>query len=155
MSRQGEVGPSDPVTGLRWWMRVMGLLYVLVGLSAFLLQEQLLHLAFPRIDAATHGDSYLALRTTLTVWGSYVGLIGGAVLVGSRNPLRHVGLAWLVIATEASGALGDVWLSTLDHVNAAVTVPGIPFHLITIALGVLFLWRSRSVGWKLIETKKA
>jgi hypothetical protein len=136
-------------------MRVMGLGYVCVGLAAFLLPDPFLSRLFPRVDAATQGDSYLALRTTLTVWGAYVGLIGGAVLVGSRNPRRHVGLAGLVIATEAAGALGDVWLSTLGHVNAAVTVPGILLHLISVVLGVVFVWRSGSGGWKFLETRKA
>jgi len=133
----------------------MGLLYIFAGLFAFFLQERFLYLVFPRVDAATHADSYFALRTTLTVWGVYIGMIGGALLVGSRNPLRNVGLAWLVVATETSGALGDVWLSTLDHVNARVTLPAIPFHLITMALGLFFLWRSRSLEWKCIETMKA
>jgi len=129
---------------LRRWMMVMGGIYVLAGSIAFLMSAEFVSLLFLKINIGADVYSYRALLTAVKVWGSYVSVIGASVLIGSRKPLRHVGLVWLVIATETMGAAGDVWLSSLGHVNRAIVLPGIPFHLITAGLGVLFLRRATS-----------
>ena len=132
------------LTAMKWWMRVMGSLYLLVGLSAFFAQGPAALLLFEGLDPTDHGSSFLALRTTLSIWGAYVAIIGGCVLGFSRDPLRSVGLVWLVIMIETAGVVGDVWLSTLAHANRAVVLPGILLHLVALSLGLYFWFEVRA-----------
>ena len=112
-------------------------MYLGAGMVGLLGHRPMIALLFPGAEGA--GDTYLALGTALSVWGAYVAVIGGALLVGSRSPLRHGGLVGLAVAIEIMGVLGDAWLGTLDHVNRLV-LGGIPLHFVLATAGVL-LWR--------------
>ncbi len=71
-------------------------------------------------------------------------IIGGALLVESRSPLRHGGLVGLAVAIEIVAVLGDAWLGTLDHVNQTMVLGAIPLHFVMATAGLL-LWR-RAAG---------
>ena len=123
---------------LQLWMRLMGAMYVVAATVAFIAPDQMIDLLF--LGVSTLDGAYPALGTVLSVWGAYVGVIGAAVLIGSRAPLRHSGLVGLVIGLESVATVGDIWLATLDHVNRAIVAPPIVLHAALATAGAL-LWR--------------
>ena len=123
---------------LRWWMRGIGVMYLGAGMVGLFGHRPMIARLFPGAEGP--GDTYLALGTALSVWGVYVAVIGGALLVGSRSPLRHGGLVGLAVAIEIVAVLGDAWLGTLAHVNQTMVLGAIPLHFVMATAGLL-LWR--------------
>lgn len=81
------------MNGLRWWFRIVGLLYVIMGIGFFPpVNEARLPLMIT-IDAPTTSVVYKALVDWMFTFGLDMLVTGGFMLYASRNPARQLNLS--------------------------------------------------------------
>ena len=137
--------PEGHVTKLTWWMRLVGVFYLL----------QFVMMAFVRAPIRTFGpDGALAqadagepvasfLVDTWLTFGLEVGAIGVALLVAARHPSQARGVVWTVLGIELMrGIVLDTYM-----IARGIEVSGyaiwIVIHSVVIVTGLLALRTAR------------
>src|SRR5260221_5602429 len=98
------------MTRLRWWMRVVGALYVFVFVASAILRLPI-RSEGPEglLDRASAGDA--TARFVVDVWGTfglYLGAVGVALLIASRVPHHARALAGAVLGIEVAGIAAEL-----------------------------------------------
>jgi hypothetical protein len=135
---------ANAMTLARWWMRVVGLFYVLVFVVVVFVKAPIQVEGPPGVlELARSGDRVAAFVVdTWVTLGLFVLAVGIGLLAASRIPRQSVGLVWAVACFEASGIVADVYKITRGYdVKAPVT--WMVIHGVIIATGLLTL-RNRS-----------
>ena len=99
------------MTGLAWWMRIVGGLYVFLFFAATVLRLPI-RAEGPKglLDRAAAGDP--TSRFVVDVWfmlGLYFLVIGASLLIASRAPSQATDLVWMVVGFEVAGIAVDVY----------------------------------------------
>ena len=128
------------MTGLEWWMRVVGGLYLFLFVAATFLRLPI-RSEGPKglLAAASAGDptARFAVDTWVTL-GLYFGVIGAALLVASRGPGQALALVWTVMGFEVAGMLGDSYKIKRGYDRKA-PIASIAVHAVIIGTGLYFL----------------
>jgi hypothetical protein len=126
---------------LKWWMRVVGLLYLLKFVAVALIHAPIRVQAPRGIVLAAEGNAVARfLVDTWVIFGLEMAALGIALLLASRVPQRARALAFAILGVEASGIVADVYQIARGHaLNAPVA--WIVIHALVIATGLLFLRR--------------
>jgi hypothetical protein len=131
------------MTRLTWWLRFVGVLYVLNGVMMAVVRAPISS-AGPAgaLDRAAAGEP--TARFLVDTWigfGLEVGEVGIALLLASRVPASARALVWAIIAIEiARGLIYDVYMMAQGY-SASVYLPWIGIHSLVIITGV---WALRS-----------
>jgi len=125
---------------LKWWFRIYGTLYVLMGLGNLyivLLNPQGMADSLPSAMAS----SPLVVQAFSDAWSPFafdVLGIGLFLLWASRNPLKHISVVWFVVWLEfLHGSLDDLFLIARGYDATTYIVFGV-VHIAIIVTGVLF-----------------
>lgn len=125
------------VNRLTWWFRLVGAFYVLLGAAnAYgLVAPQFIGSSLPMA-----GDES-AVQAFVDGWSAFaleMIAIGTFALWVSRDAVRHVSVAWLIIWLEVfHGIAGDLYLIARGY-NTTAYVAFIVIHALMIGTGVLF-----------------
>lgn len=109
----GRFAAGSPDSPLVWWLRVVGSFYLLLFVMAAVVKLPLRTFAPPgTLALAASGDPVARyLVDTWVMFGLELGVIGVAMLVGSRMVSRARLLAWTVIGLElVRGIVDDVYM---------------------------------------------
>ena len=80
---------------LTWWFRLVGLIYILLGIGFIRpLNAARLPMMLPGLDAPVGGIAYRGLLDFTFMFGLDLLVIGIFLLHASRRPARHIGLVW-------------------------------------------------------------
>ncbi len=123
---------------LKWWFRIVGAVYMLLGLG-FLptLNAARLPQLLPGFDAPTGGVAYRALLDYTLMFGLDLFVIGAFLLAAARAPQRYVPVVWLVIALEVvRGILDDLYMLARGYA-APIYLGFIVLHVIIIVTGIV------------------
>lgn len=126
---------------LAWWFRIVGALYVLLGVANTygLIQPQFVAGSLPM------ADDPVAVQAFVDGWSAFaleMLAIGTFAVWASRDALRHVSAGWLIVWLEVfHGILGDVYLIARGY-DAAAYIAFTVVHAAVIVTGVLFLRRA-------------
>lgn len=129
---------------LKWWFRIVGAIYVLLGLG-FLpaLNAARLPQLLPGFDAPTGGVAFRALLDYTLMFGLDLFVIGAFLLGATRAPQRYVPVVWLVIALEVvRGILDDLYMLARGY-SAPLYVGFIVLHVIIIVTGIVSVRQAR------------
>jgi hypothetical protein len=133
------------MTGLTWWMRAVGALYLFMFLAAAVLRVPIEVEGPPGVlEQAAAGDA--VARFVVDTWvtfGIYLGAVGVAVLAASKAPERAVPLVWTIVAMEIGGIAVDVYKLARGYQPGA-PVTWMVIHSAVIATGLLALRRLRA-----------
>lgn len=131
---------------LKWWMRIVGVFYLLQFVVMAFIRIPISTLA-PEgtLNRAAAGDPLARfLIDTWIAFGIEVGVIGAALLIASRKPDQAKTLVWSVIGIELlKGPAYDIYMIQQGY-NPSVFVTWIIIHTIIIATGLLSLRKGRS-----------
>lgn len=124
---------------LQWWFRIVGIFYLLltaVNLYAIFINTQFLKLdiPFPVDDTG--------FRITLDFWLTFVLdllVIGAFLLWASRNPLKYLNLAWLVLWLEVIRGVADDFYLVARGYSASFYTGFTVIHIIVIVTGFIFI----------------
>ena len=133
------------MTSLKWWMRVVGALYVFLFVASAILRLPI-RAEGPEglLDRASAGDA--TARFVVVVWvtfGLYLGAVGVALLINSRVPEQARALVGTAMGMEFAGIAADVYKIARGY-ELAPPVPWMVIHSVIIVTGLLFLRRVRS-----------
>lgn len=125
---------------LRWWMRAVGALYVLLGIGFVPpLNQARLGAAIPALATPEPTVAYRALIDWMFVFGLDLAIIGGALLWSATRTREALGLVYAVVALELiRGALYDIYYVGQGYATATFYVVFIPLHLVIVGTGVAF-----------------
>ena len=140
--------------GLKWWMRVVGVFYVLLFVAAALLKVPIEAFGFADVLArAADGDMPARfLVDTWVMFGLELGVIGVALLYYSRTPNGARALVWTVLGLElVRGIIDDIYMIVRGYELTPLVV-WIVLHSIIIAAGLWALRASRDGGTQPTET---
>ncbi len=131
---------------LKWWMRIVGGFYVLIGaFNTPLIIEARLETQYPNLGVPTDSPAAQALIDTWFMFGLEVAVIGVALILFSWDPLRNVALVWTVIGLEAiRGIFDDIYLIATGSDNPAIYVAWILVHAVIIVTGLMAIRSARS-----------
>ncbi len=108
---------------LQWWMRLVGLFYLLKFVAVAIAKAPLRGQAPGALDLAAAGDQVARfLVDTWVIFGLEMAALGIALLVASRVPERARALAYGIVGVEISGIVADVYQIARGHSWA---IPGI------------------------------
>lgn len=130
---------------LKWWFRVVGAFYALLGLAnAYgLVDPQFIGSTLPMAADAS------AVQAFVDGWSAFaldMVAIGTFALWASRDPARHVSVAWLIVWLELfHGVVGDLYLIARGYDPTAYAA-FIALHGVMIVTGVLFARRASDVA---------
>ena len=124
---------------LAWWMRAVGVFYLIV---AFVNSP----IGPVRLFIASYAEPGTLATEALVdwhfVWAVDVGLVGAFLLFASRDPWRYRFLAWLVIAQELLRGIGtDIYFIARGFYQEPIYIGFMVLHAVIIVTGVAFLRR--------------
>lgn len=126
---------------LKWWMRIVGVFYIILGIGFIPPLNELRIRSLVPITAGPETIEYKALIDWTFVFGLDLLVIGAMLVYGSRHPLRNIILAQTVVLLELiRGVLDDIYYISRGYVFVPFYIGFIVVHLIIIVTGVLF-WR--------------
>jgi hypothetical protein len=131
---------------LTLWMRAVGVFYLINGLFNFPpFVEARLFTQYPSLGVSASSAAARALIDTWFMFGIEILVLGVALLYFAREPKRHIGLVWTVLALElVRGVFIDIYLIARGYDAAFVYVGWILLHVVIIVSGVLAINRARS-----------
>jgi hypothetical protein len=132
---------------LRWWLRVVGALYLVMFAAAAVLRLPVRVMSpADTLHRAAAGDptARLLVDTWLTL-GLEFFVVGAALLVASRTPDRARALVWTVLGLEAVRGIGTATYMIARGYEALPHVVWIVIHATVIITGLASLRRSRTV----------
>ena len=124
---------------LKWWFRIVGMFYLF--LTAVNLYAVFLNNRFLKIDIPFPVDE-VAFRITLDFWLTFVLdlLVMGAFMIwASRNPLKHINIAWLILWLEAIRGVADDFYLVARGYSAPFYTGFTIIHLVIIITGYIFI----------------
>lgn len=133
------------MNGLKWWMRVVGALYLfLFVVVAFLKLPIRAEGPAGVLERAASGDptANFVVDTWVTL-GIWYGVLGIALVIASRIPAEAKALVWTIIGWEAGGIIIDIYKVARGY-DPAAPVTWMFIHAIIIAVGVAMIRRARS-----------
>lgn len=131
--------------GLAWWMRIVGVFYVLLGVQnlPFIVRGRL-STQYPGFEAPLDGIAAKALVDTWFMFGIEIGVVGLFLIYASRSPFRHRLLVYLVLALELfRGVLHDLHLVSRGYAVESFYLAFAAVHLVIIGIGLFFLRQAR------------
>jgi hydrogenase/urease accessory protein HupE len=130
---------------LKWWFRVVGAIYVLLGVGFIpFLNAARIPLILPNLDAPVGGVAYRALLDFSFMFGLDLVVIGMFLVWASREPSKHLNLVWLVIWLEIiRGIADDIYMIARGY-DAPFYFGFIVFHLVIIITGYLFVRQAQA-----------
>ena len=133
------------MNGLKWWMRVVGALYLLLFVLVALLKLPIKAEGPPGVlERAASGDpTAMFVVDTWVTLGIWYGVLGIAVLVASRIPDKARALVWTIIGWEAGGIVIDIYKVARGY-DLAAPITWMFIHAFIIAVGVSMLRRAQS-----------
>lgn len=127
---------------LRWWMRVVGGLYLLLfigTLPPISMPTQSRLGQYPGLAALTENVAFDLLVETWFMFGLELAVIGVMLIIASRDPVRNIILAQTVIGLElVRGIVDDLWLLANGH-PPGLLIGFIVLHLLIIIPGFVFV----------------
>lgn len=133
------------MNGLTWWMRIVGVFYVLLGIQnlPFIIRGRL-PTQYPGFDAPLDSIAAMALVDTWFLFGIEIGVVGVFLLYASRDAFRHRLLVYLVLALELfRGVLHDLHLVGRGYAVESFYLAFAAVHLVIIGTGLFFLRQAR------------
>jgi hypothetical protein len=129
---------------LVWWMRVVGVFYVAIGVRAIpLINEQQVAIVIPGLEVGPQTVAFKALMDWIFLFGVDTLIIGVMLFVGSRRPGRATLLVQTVLVLEAvRGVAFDVYLILRGYAPEPFYLGFIVVHLVIIGTGLLALRRA-------------
>ena len=123
---------------LKWWFRIVGAFYLLLGLVS-VYGTLVNQLSFAQLhEIATNPD---VVKAFVIGWSPFTfEMVGIAtfMLWASRDPIRYLGAVWLLVWLEfLHGILDDIYLMT-NGFSVSFYIGFIVVHLIIIVTGILF-----------------
>jgi hypothetical protein len=134
------------MTGLKWWMRIVGAIYLFLFVAAAFLRLPIrAEGPADTLTRAAAGDplASFAVDTWVTI-GVGFAVLGTALLVASRTALQARALAWTVVGWEFGGIVIDLYKLSRGY-DAAAPATWIVIHALIIGAGV-WLLRSTPPG---------
>jgi len=130
---------------LQWWMRIVGVFYLLLFLSSAIVKLPFRTLFDSVLAQAAAGDRVaMMLIDTWVMFGLEVGVIGAALLIASRIPGSARVLVWTVLGLElVRGIIDDIYMIARGY-EVTVYVVWIIIHTVIIITGVMALRAHRS-----------
>jgi len=132
------------VAMLRWWMRVVGVFYLLKFVAVAFIKAPIAGQAPEALARAASGDHVARfLADTWVIFGLEMAALGIALLIASRIPDQAKTLALSILGVEISGIVADVYQVARGH---DWSIPGtwVLIHGVIIATGLLSLRPSRA-----------
>jgi hypothetical protein len=132
------------VSALRWWLRAVGALYVLLFVAAALLRIPV-RAEGPAgvLERAAAGDP--TARFVVDTWvtlGLELGAVGAALLVASFRVARASALVTVVIYMELAGIVADIYKVARGQTSPAPFV-WVAIHAVIIVTGLRLLRSGR------------
>ena len=129
---------------MKWWMRVVGSLYLFLFVAAALLRIPIRAEGPPgALERASAGDPLA--RFVVDTWvtlGLEFGAVGVALLVASRQPSRARALVGAVLCMEVAGIVADIYKIARGYTTPAPFV-WVAIHTLIIATGLGLLRSGR------------
>jgi hypothetical protein len=133
-----EAAMPGQVTRLRWWMRVVGVFYVLQFMMVALVRAPIRAQAPPdTLSRAAAGDPLASfLIDTWVTFGLEMAAIGIGLVIGSRLVEQARPLVWTVIAIEVlRGIVADLYMLARGQ-DPIVPVVWMVIHSVVIVTAV-------------------
>jgi len=130
---------------LTWWFRIVGLIYVLLGIGFIpFINAARLHLMLPGFDAPVGGVAYRALLDYTFMFGLDLLVIGILLFYASRKPLKNMAIVWLIIALEiVRGIFHDIYMVARGYA-VSIYIGFIVLHLIIIITAIVFVRQAKA-----------
>ena len=131
---------------MKWWMRIVGGFYVILGIGFIpFLNELRLEQMIPGFNAAPTSVTYKALIDWTFFFGLDLLIIGIMLLYASRQPEKNLILAWLIIWLEAvRGVLADIYYILRGYASIPFYIGFMIVHLIIIVSGIVLIRRTQA-----------
>ena len=132
---------------LRWWMRIIGVFYLVQATIAAIVRLPIRVLApAGTLETARGADPVARLLVdTWILFGLEIAVVGGALILGSRAPERARPLVWLVLALELfRGIAHDLHMIGRGY-DPPPFIVWVVIHLVIITTGYWALRSSRVV----------
>ena len=128
------------MTGLVWWMRVVGGLYLFLFVAATFLRLPIREEG-PKglLTQASAGDPIA--RFVVDTWvmlGLYFCVIGTSLLIASLMPVQAQAVGWTVLGFEVAGIVMDAYKLKRGYRRRAPVV-WLVIHTVIIGTGLYFL----------------
>lgn len=141
--------PPAEGTTMRRWMVVVGVFFLVMGIGLLPWANDAriaivgLEAFYTGGDLTTDDTAYRYLLDWTGVFGTTLLVLGGMLLVVSRQPVRNRAFAHLVIWGEVvRGVLADVWFISRDYIPNEPYYAFIVVHLVVIVTGIRALRRT-------------
>ncbi len=132
--------------GLAWWMRVVGALYVLLGIRLVPAINGGQVTAVTRVDPNA-GTTFAALLDWMFLFGLEMAIIGAFLIALSRRPLEHRWLVVMVIVLEVvRGSAFDIYYVSRGYVFAGLYLPFSALHIVIAVTGAILYARTRTLA---------
>jgi hydrogenase/urease accessory protein HupE len=131
----------------KWWMRVVGVVYILLGLQKLpFIFAQGLSSQYPALTATPDSTAFKALVDTWFLFGIEIAVIGIFLILASREPLKNVLLVQLVLVLEVTrGIAHDIYAIMRGESVIGVLIGFIILHLVIFGTGLAFYPRGETV----------
>lgn len=140
---------DDEARKLRLWMRVVGVLYLIIGLRLLpfingpMIEAIGLDALYTGGDIEEGSPAFDFVLDWMATFGLAIVPMGALLLVAAREPVRNRLFVWLAIAHEAvAGILDDIWFITRDYTEPGFLYGWIVLHVIVIVTGLRVLRRA-------------
>jgi len=132
---------------LAWWFRVVGLVYVALGVTFVpVLNTGRVDVLVPGFDASRGGPAWNGFVDFTFMFGLEEIVLGAFLIFASFRPRWWEPLVWLLVAFSLVRGIGhDVYMIASGY-SLASNLAFVAFHLSLIVTGVLFLrrWQRRA-----------
>lgn len=132
---------------LKWWMRVIGAFYLLLGIiNAPPLMAARMGVQYPFLEL---GLEHLAVRAIIDLWfvfGAESAVLGLMLLLASAAPLRNKILVQMVLLLELVRILLDLFWIGRGYYDVAPYIIWIVFHTAIILSGWRFLRQAQTAS---------
>lgn len=131
---------------LKWWFRIVGGLYVLLG-AGFIpaINAQRLPVMLPNFDAPIGGVAYHGLLDFSLMFGLDLLVIGGFLVWASKSPQKYTNLVWMIVWLELiRGIFDDIYMIASGY-SPGFYIGFIIVHLLIIGTGILFVRQSQAI----------
>lgn len=138
---------QNRATRLKWWMRVIGAFYLLLGITNTPpLMAARMGVQYPFLEL---GLEHLAVKAIIDLWfvfGAESAVLGFMLLVASVAPLRNKILVQMVLLLELVRILLDLFWIGRGYYGVAPYIMWIVFHTAIILSGWRLLRQAQSAS---------
>lgn len=129
---------------LSWWLRAVGAVYLLLGLTflPFLNTHRVLQFV-PGFDGQVAGPAWNGFVDYLFMFGLEEIVLGAFLIVASFRPAWFTPLVWLLCALSVVRGIGHDLYMLANGYSVLTNVLFIALHLTIVVSGLLLLRRAR------------